>query len=255
MRAVLAVLAIVGLMAAVAIVANMPSPAPDSDRPLSERHEKVSIAAIAALPTFTAVVALDVREIEQAIAKEYAAAHGRYVGGLAAQAAIVPATRPEIHYAPEERLDQIDLSLIENAGTSIDMAAYVLSDWAIIDALNDAEARGVKVRVILDPREHSDVSRLAGLDVRQKRPGAIQHLKAYEIDGQILRTGSENFSHSAPSQDNDLVVIQDPTAVVKFDTHFAQMWTAAVPINATATRPGSTLERIAKRFEFGWWKR
>ena len=51
------ILAVLALIAAVALVANMPGPTPYSDRP---RHEKVSLAAIAALPTFTAVAALDV---------------------------------------------------------------------------------------------------------------------------------------------------------------------------------------------------
>jgi hypothetical protein len=87
------VLAVLALMAAVAIVANMPRPVLKADRNRGERHEQVSIAAIAGLPTCAAVVALDVRKIEQAIAEEYAAAHGRYVGGLAAlatPAAIAP---------------------------------------------------------------------------------------------------------------------------------------------------------------------
>ena len=160
---------------------------------------------------------------------------------------------PEIHYAPEERLDRIDAELINNAATSIDIAAYVLSDWGVIDALNDAGARGVKVRIILDPREHSDIGRLVGLDVRQKRPGPIQHLKAFEIDGQILRTGSENFSHSAPSQDNDLIVIRDPKAAAQFEVHFAAMWQAAVPANGprqSDLRPGSTIARWAHRWGF-----
>lgn len=110
------------------------------------------------------------------------------------------------------------------------MAAYVLTDWAIINALNDAEARGVKVRVILDPRQHSDLGRLVGEEVRQKRSGTLMHIKAYEIDGQLLRTGSENFSHSAPTQDNDLLVIHDPAAVAKFEAHFERMWSAAAPV-------------------------
>lgn len=158
----------------------------------------------------------------------------------------------EIHYAPEERLDRIDAELINNAATSIDIAAYVLTDWAMIDALNDAEARGVKVRVILDPRQHSAAERMVGLDVRQKRSGPIQHLKAYEVDGQILREGSENFSRSAPSQDNSLIIIRDPTAAVKFEAHFTTMWEAAVPINAPSApslfRPNSTLGVLAHRF-------
>lgn len=57
------------------------------------------------------------------------------------------------------------------------------------------------------------------------------HIKAYEVDGQLLRTGSENFSHSAPTQDNDLVVIHDPAAVAKFEAHFEQMWSVAAPLS------------------------
>jgi hypothetical protein len=102
------ILAVLTLMAVVAIVANMPGPTPYSDRP---RHEKVSLAAIAALPTFTAVAALDVREIEQAIA----AAHGRYVSGLAAQAASA-AIAPDPTLTPGA-VRTIDLGEICSRGT------------------------------------------------------------------------------------------------------------------------------------------
>jgi phosphatidylserine/phosphatidylglycerophosphate/cardiolipin synthase-like enzyme len=138
------------------------------------------------------------------------------------------------HYAPEERLDRIDAELINNAEASVDIAAFVLSDWEVIDALDNAAPRGVKVRVILDPRQHSDIGRMVGLDIRQKRPATLQHLKAYAIDGQILREGSENFSHSAPSQDNSLIVFRDPAVVAKFEAHFASMWAAAISVVAVA---------------------
>jgi phosphatidylserine/phosphatidylglycerophosphate/cardiolipin synthase-like enzyme len=40
-----------------------------------------------------------------------------------------------------------------------------------------------------------------------KRGGPFMHLKAYEIDGEELRTGSANFSTSGENaQDNDLIV-------------------------------------------------
>ena len=145
--------------------------------------------------------------------------------------AFAPAYGQDLHYAPEENLASLDVALIEQAGTDIDLAAYVLTDWAIINALNDAEARGVKVRIILDSRQQSDLARLSGEEVRRKRPGPIQHLKAYEIDHKILRTGSENFSHSAPTQDNDLIIIRDAEAVAKFEAHFERMWSAATPLS------------------------
>ena len=81
-------------------------------------------------------------------------------------------------------------------GASIEIVAYVLTDWEVIDALNAAAVRGVQVRVILDPRERSTVDRMVGLDVRRKLPGPLMHLKAYAVDDAVLRTGSANFSHS-----------------------------------------------------------
>ena len=93
----------------------------------------------------------------------------------------------EIHYAPTERLDRIDISLIDNAATSIEIAAYVLTDWEVIDALNSAAARGVAVRVIVDPRQHSLVDRMVGLELRRKRLGPLQHLKAYVVDDAVLK--------------------------------------------------------------------
>jgi phosphatidylserine/phosphatidylglycerophosphate/cardiolipin synthase-like enzyme len=48
-----------------------------------------------------------------------------------------------VHYAPAENLEHIDVGLIDRAKKSIDMAAYVLTDWAVIQALTKAADRGV----------------------------------------------------------------------------------------------------------------
>jgi phosphatidylserine/phosphatidylglycerophosphate/cardiolipin synthase-like enzyme len=57
---------------------------------------------------------------------------------------------PVIHYAPAENLEHIDVALIDSARHEIDIAAYVLTDWPIIQALTRAAHRGVKVRIYLD---------------------------------------------------------------------------------------------------------
>jgi len=51
---------------------------------------------------------------------------------------------------PGEALERIDVVLLREAGKQIDMAAYVLTDSAVIEALRDALARGEKVRVWRD---------------------------------------------------------------------------------------------------------
>lgn len=143
------------------------------------------------------------------------------------------AVAQEVHYSPEERLDAIDAQLIATARSSIDLASYALTDPVVIDALNDAEHRGVAVRIVLDPRERHAFVKLGDLsdNVRIKRGGPYMHLKAYAIDGQALRTGSANFSTSGENaQDNDLIVIRDPGAAAKFEAHFERVWDAAQPM-------------------------
>jgi phosphatidylserine/phosphatidylglycerophosphate/cardiolipin synthase-like enzyme len=47
------------------------------------------------------------------------------------------------------------------------------------------------------------------------------HLKSYEIDGRMLRTGAANFSASGlKRQDNDLVVIESAKAAAAFKRNF-----------------------------------
>jgi phosphatidylserine/phosphatidylglycerophosphate/cardiolipin synthase-like enzyme len=140
----------------------------------------------------------------------------------------------EVHFSPEERLDAIDAALIAAAKQSIDFASYSLTDAAVLDALNSAEQRGVAIRIVLDPRERHDFAKLGDLadNVRIKRSGPLMHLKSYAIDGQLLRTGSANFSASGErQQDNDLIVIRDAGAAAKFDAHFERMWDAAQPMD------------------------
>jgi phosphatidylserine/phosphatidylglycerophosphate/cardiolipin synthase-like enzyme len=155
------------------------------------------------------------------------------IAGIATALAVGGALAQEVHYAPEERLDVIDAALIATAKQSVDLASYALTDPVVLDALDAAEERGVAVRIVLDPRERHDFARLGDLsdNVRIKRGGPFMHLKAYAIDGDVLRTGSANFSTSGENaQDNDLIVIRDVGAAAKFEGHFERMWDAAQPM-------------------------
>jgi phosphatidylserine/phosphatidylglycerophosphate/cardiolipin synthase-like enzyme len=63
-----------------------------------------------------------------------------------------------------------------------------------------------------------DLVDTAGVEIRVKQDhGAAMHLKSYQIDGRLLRTGSANFSASGEKrQDNDVVVIDNPDAAAIF---------------------------------------
>ena len=169
--------------------------------------------------------------------------------GTRAEAPQPEGPQPEIHYAPRENLESVDIREIGRAQLSIDMAAYVLSDPRIITALTKAAERGVVIRLYLDKSQFAEhgpaQSELMeallvhrNVAARVKGEGVLMHLKAYAIDGEVLRTGSGNFSRSGlASQDNDAIFITDPATVDSFEGNFERIWARAQNIGALdATR-------------------
>ena len=53
---------------------------------------------------------------------------------------------PVIHYAPAENLEHIDVGLIDGAEHEIDLAAYVLTDWPVIQELEAFDPQKVQKR-------------------------------------------------------------------------------------------------------------
>ena len=91
--------------------------------------------------------------------------------------------------------------------------------------------RGVKVRIYLDGAQlaerepakvFQDLAVTPTVEIRTKRDhGAPMHLKSYQIDGRLLRTGAANFSASGlKRQDNDLIVIESAEAAAVFKRNF-----------------------------------
>jgi phosphatidylserine/phosphatidylglycerophosphate/cardiolipin synthase-like enzyme len=83
-----------------------------------------------------------------------------------------------IHYSPAENLEHIDVALLDSARQEIGIAAYVLTDWPVIQALTRAADRGVPIRVYLDKTQlanhdpakpFQDLAETPGVKIRTKR--------------------------------------------------------------------------------------
>jgi phosphatidylserine/phosphatidylglycerophosphate/cardiolipin synthase-like enzyme len=99
---------------------------------------------------------------------------------LTSLAPCVAEPAPAIHYAPAENLEHSDVALIDGARHEIDMAAYVLTDWPILQALTRAADRGVKVRIYLD-----------GTQLAEREPAKVFHdlaARAINDDENISRS-------------------------------------------------------------------
>ncbi len=139
-------------------------------------------------------------------------------------------------FHPRDNLQAIDVALLGRARESIDLAAFILTNRAVIEALASAAVRGVRVRVYLDPDQPSlrsgrsfealtALARTPGVEIRVKTGETLMHLKAYQIDRRVLRSGSANFSYTGLTrQDNDILLIESQEAVARFLREFDDYW-------------------------------
>jgi phosphatidylserine/phosphatidylglycerophosphate/cardiolipin synthase-like enzyme len=91
------------------------------------------------------------------------------------------------------------------AAKQIDMAAYLLTDSAVIQALREASARGVKVRIW---RDASEAARLSEFDV-EAQPGV--RVQGLELRSSALRRrvdASEGLLHRSSPTANRLRQLQ-----------------------------------------------
>jgi cardiolipin synthase len=108
------------------------------------------------------------------------------------------------------------LAEIESARSTIDLMVYLLTDEPVIDALIDAEQRGVEVRVILDqfpyggfgnPEEAATELRAAGAEV-QWGPSrfTFSHVKTLIVDGSVALIMNLNLTRSAFESNREFAV-------------------------------------------------
>lgn len=148
----------------------------------------------------------------------------------------------ENHYSPAENLERIDVEELSRAKRSVDIAMYAFTDKYIAEELAELARKGVVVRIYRDREQfeqeqrnaakHNDQSTsdmlrgLAQIRVKNSSRRDLMHLKAYVIDGTLLRDGSANWSASGlKAQDNNARLTNDPAQVGTFQKEFEEMWT------------------------------
>jgi cardiolipin synthase len=128
------------------------------------------------------------------------------------------------------------LDELEAAAHSIDLEIYIVTDNAILQALEDAAHRGITVRVILeqhpfggDGRQQEVFDRLtrSGIAVRWSNPVfTFTHIKTFVIDNAIALIMNQNLSVSSFTQNREFgIVTTHPDAVRTAAAIFEADWT------------------------------
>lgn len=119
---------------------------------------------------------------------------------------------------------------IRNARSSVLMAIYDLNLWSIRDALLDAHARGLDVRLVVEAnnQDRREVQQLiqAGIPVVLDTGRNFMHNKFVVIDGYEVWTGSSNFTVSdLYGNRNNLLRLRSSTLAENYTTEFEEMFT------------------------------
>jgi phosphatidylserine/phosphatidylglycerophosphate/cardiolipin synthase-like enzyme len=136
--------------------------------------------------------------------------------------------------SPTNSRDRL-LALIDGARLSIDFYAEVIRDPEIVDALGDAEVRGVAVRLIVDESIDEDTQDIliqlydAGVEIRLSDTLYI-HAKLMLIDGGLAVIGSQNFTATSLDQNRELAMaVTDPVVLARCQAIFERDWQRAIP--------------------------
>jgi phosphatidylserine/phosphatidylglycerophosphate/cardiolipin synthase-like enzyme len=135
----------------------------------------------------------------------------------------------EICFSPHGGCTEAVVSEIDHARTSILVQAYSFTSVPIAKALVDAHHRGVQVHAILDHSQRSekyteaDFLVHAGIPTLIDAKHAIAHNKVMVIDGQVVLTGSFNFTKAAEeSNAENLLIIRDEAIAAKYTANWQQ---------------------------------
>ncbi len=129
----------------------------------------------------------------------------------------------------EDGPDEALAAAIDAARLTVDMAIYNLNLWSIRDALLNAHARGVVVRVVVesDNMEGDEIQDLvdAGIPVIGDRQEGLMHNKFVVIDRYEVWTGSMNFTLNGAYEDNNnLIHFRSREIAEDYLTEFNEMF-------------------------------
>jgi phosphatidylserine/phosphatidylglycerophosphate/cardiolipin synthase-like enzyme len=141
----------------------------------------------------------------------------------------------ETYFSPDDGTAAQIINAIQNAEESIRFLAFSFTSDPIAEALLERAESGVEVTGVFEESQYfsntgTEFDRLlnAGLDVRLDGNERNMHHKVFIIDGEIVVTGSYNFSRSAEERnDENILIIYSPELAAQYLAEFERVFKKA----------------------------
>lgn len=140
-------------------------------------------------------------------------------------------------FSPDDGCTDLLLRSISSAQDSIVFLAYSFTSNELSEALLERARQGVRVEGVMESSQVAsnrgskyEIFRSAGLDVRLDANPKQMHEKVMIIDGQVVVTGSFNFTYSAETRnDENLLIIENPQIALYYLAEFERIFNQAAP--------------------------
>lgn len=141
----------------------------------------------------------------------------------------------ETYFSPEDGVEKKLVALIDSARQDILFLMYSFTSDALAEAIIRRAGSGVAVRGVMDAEQvvsnqGSEYGRLraAGVNVRLDGNAGQMHHKVLIIDGNIVVTGSYNFSKNAETRnDENVLIVHDQQVAAEYQKEFERIYAAA----------------------------
>jgi len=162
-----------------------------------------------------------------------------------------------VYFSPQDNtIPNAIIPLINDAKSYIYIPMFVITHRKISQALADAAARNVDVKIILDATNASnkytthEQLRKAGVAVKTENFAGKVHSKSIIIDDKYLVTGSMNLSKSGNSKNDENVLIIENSKLAKYyKTFFAYLWNKIPDIWLTKNAASESPDSIGSCFD------
>lgn len=156
--------------------------------------------------------------------------------------------RIDVAFSPEGGAEQLVLSAINAARSSIRLAAYSFTSAPVVQALIAAKRdRHVDVAVVIDYKSNFEEDRSgkgkaalnllvnAGIPTRLISVYPIHHDKFIIVDGLHVETGSFNYSAAAAHSNSENVVVlwNRPDVAAAYLAHWTSRWNQGKPYTSS----------------------
>jgi len=148
----------------------------------------------------------------------------------------VDGARIECYFSPDDGVQAAIVRTVAGAKTDVAVLAFAFTSEPIAKALAGRIREGVRVRAVFDKTQAGNRSaqdeflRGCGADVRMDGNPHVMHDKVMVVDGEVVVTGSYNFSKAAENRNDENVLILHSRAIAdQYRREFERIYAAGSP--------------------------